>query len=460
MRLTLSELADAVGGTLQGPDRSVDGATIDSRQCGPGQLFVAIVADRDGHDFVAAAADAGADAALVNRAWFETAAPRPDGLSLVVAGDTSSALLDAGRLARARSKADVIGLTGSVGKTSTKDLVAAACGGVRRTHANAASFNNELGLPLTLLDAPDNTEVLVLEMGARGRGHIAELCEVAKPTVGVVTRVAFVHGELFGSIEAVAETKAELVQSLPADGRAVLNADDPRVAAMATQSAAPTMTYGAAASADVRLGSVRLDALLRPTFEVTTATGSVEISLPISGDHMAHNAAGAVAAALSVGVSLEDAAAGLAATELSAWRMDVQTAAAGGVVVNDAYNANPTSMLAALDGLLELRRNGTADRLVATLGEMAELGGDADELHRDIAEQFLAANVEVVAVGAAQYGDGVRHVADIEAAVAAVGPTSPGTAVLVKASRVAELERLAARLVDGGPSSTATGAGQ
>ncbi len=231
MRFSTSELAARLGGELVGPDVSVEGASIDSRTTLPGQLFVPIVAERDGHDFVAPALRAGAPAYLTSR--------EPIGATAVVVADTSAALMHLGLVARGRVGHGVVGITGSVGKTTTKDLVRECMASSFRTSANERSFNNELGLPLTLLNAPDDAQWVVLEMGARDTGHITRLAEVARPDVGIVTSVAMAHVEYFGDLDGVARAKSELVRALPPNGVAVLNVDDPRVAAMAAASAVP-----------------------------------------------------------------------------------------------------------------------------------------------------------------------------------------------------------------------------
>ncbi|MGK2947345.1 MAG: UDP-N-acetylmuramoyl-tripeptide--D-alanyl-D-alanine ligase [Acidimicrobiales bacterium] len=433
MQLRTSDLARAVGGRLEGPDVVVDGGAIDSRAVRQGQLFVPVVAERDGHDFIPAALDAGAAAYLTTGALH--------GATAIVVDDTVAALQAAGRHARSLLPPPVVGVTGSVGKTSVKDLLAAALGAWFRTSASERSFNNELGVPLTLLGAPDGTEALVVEMGARGVGHIAELCAIASPTIGIVTRVAAVHTEVFGHIDEVARAKGELVESLPFSGTAVLNADDERVAAMAERTTANVLTYGEAG--EVRALDITLDDSLCPRFTLSTPWGAADVTLAVRGRHQADNALAAAAAALSAGVDLAAVAAGLAAAELSPWRMDLRTAPSGARVLNDAYNANPTSVLAALESLAAL----PARRRVAVLGLMAELGHTESDDHVDIAARAHELGIEVVAVGTDLYGSD-RAVPDVEAAVAVLGDLGPDDAVLVKGSRVAGLEQLAERLVD------------
>ncbi len=447
MRFQARQLSDHLGGALTGVDVEVDGVSIDSRTIATGNLFVPVVAERDGHEFIDAAVAAGAVAYLTSQGRLPAAspglseAPAPTAAAIAVE-DTAVALTEIGRVARARLDTPVVAITGSVGKTSVKDLTAAACGQRLAVHASEKSFNNELGVPLTIANAPDEVDVLVLEMGARGKGHIAELCEVGRPTIGVVTTVALAHSELFGSIEGVAEAKGELIEALPPGGVAVLNADNPHAAAMVDRAACDVVTFGVDGG-DVRATNVRVDEVLRPSFVLETPSGSIEVGLSVRGAHMAINAAAATAAALAVGVDLADAAAGLSAAALSPWRMEVTKAPSGLVVVNDAYNANPTSMRAALRALLELP---VSDR-VAIVGAMAELGEEGDDEHLAVAAEAVADGVRVIAVDAPAYGDRAEHVADRDAAVAALGPVGAGTAVLVKGSRVAGLERVADTLL-------------
>lgn len=438
MRFRLSELATAVDGRLVGPDGSVDGASIDSRTVSAGQLFIPIVAERDGHDFIDAAISNGASAYLTA---IEPSAGDDRGPAIVVA-DTAAALTKLGHAARARFDGPVIGITGSVGKTSVKDLTRAAAG--PSAWASAASFNNELGVPLTLGNAPDGTSVMVVEMGARGIGHIEELCQLARPTIGLVTRVALAHSELFGSIEAVAKGKGELIEALPSDGFAVLNADDPHVMAMADRTTARTLSYGAAGH-DVRIESITMDGELRPTFVANTAWGTTQITLHVRGAHMAHNAGAALAAAMAAGIGFDAAVTGLESATLSPWRMEITTGTDGLIVINDAYNANPTSMRAALSGLRDL----DVSVRVAVVGAMAELGDEGPEEHLAISNEAEAEGIRVIAVDAPAYGPGAEHVSGRDEAFSLLSATGgPETAVLVKGSRVAELEHLAKRLTE------------
>ena len=428
MRLRAAALALACGGALSGPDVEVDGATNDSRSLRPGQLFVPLVAERDGHGFVPAALAAGAPAYL-------TARP-PVGGTAIVVDDTGAALLACGRLARTRLPERVVGVTGSVGKTSVKDLLAAALAGTWATASSERSFNNEIGVPLTLLSAPDGTEAVVLEMGARGVGHVRLLCEVGRPTVGVVTSVAAVHTELFGSIEDVAVGKGELVEGLPPSGTAVLNADDERVAAMAARTAARVLRFGRAG--EVRAEAVACDDELRASFRLCTPWGDAPVRLEVRGAHQVGNALAAAAAALACGVALPAVAEGLGAAVPSPLRMDLQRTRSGALVLNDAYNANPTSMAAALHALADLPGSG---RRVAILGPMTELA-DSAAAHAEVAALAAQLGIQLIPTATPLYGPPAA-----DDPVGALGPLRQGDAVLVKASRAARLERTAAALL-------------
>jgi UDP-N-acetylmuramoyl-tripeptide--D-alanyl-D-alanine ligase len=431
VRLQASQIAAAAGGALVGPDLAVTGAAIDSRAVEGGELFVPIIAERDGHDFLEAALEAGAAAYL-------TARP-PVGGTAIVVGDTTAALTSLATWARSQVGATVVGITGSVGKTTVKDLLAAVLSRRGVVAASAGSFNNELGVPLTILNAPDAAEALVVEMGARGIGQIAELCAIAAPRIGVVTRVAAAHTELFGTLDDVARAKGELVEALPADGGvAVLNAEDARVAAMARRTSARVLLFGE--GADVVAEDVALDAELRPSFHLQTPWGAADVALAARGMHQVSNALAAAGAALAAGASLDDVVVGLADAAVSRWRMELVRLPAGAVVLNDTYNANPASMRAALEALAAL----PATRRAAVLGIMAELGARSADEHAAVGELARSLGIRVIAIGTLDYGGDV--VGGIDEAVAALGRLGDGDAVLVKGSRIAGLEALVARL--------------
>ena len=432
MQLTAEDIAEATGGRLNGPNVTVDGATFDSRDLRPGQLFVPVVAERDGHDFIPTAVTGGAVAYLTQRpvVW--------DAATAIEVDDTTAAFARVGSLARTRLPDRVIGVTGSVGKTSVKDFTAAALRGHFRTQANPKSYNNDLGVPYTLVNAPDDTEAVVVEMGMRGFGEIERLCVVARPTIGIVTVLGEAHVGRVGGIAGVARAKGELIAALPISGAAILNADQPRCLALAALTSAQVISFGRDMG-DVRAEDVRLDELARPSFRLATPWGSLHVVLRVSGEHMALNAAAAAAAALAAGAPLEAIAAGLNRAELSPWRMEMRRAVGGALVLNDAYNANPTSMEAALRTLAALPSVG---RRVAILGPMAELDDDGPQRHRDMAHLAEALGVELIVVGSSDYG--VVPVAD---PIRVLGVVGPGDAVLVKGSRVAGLETVALRIL-------------
>ena len=371
--------------------------------------------------------------------------------------DTWQALRALAAEVRRRVAPTTVAVTGSVGKTTVKDFTAAAIGAQRRTVAAKGSFNNELGVPLTLLALTDDTQALVTEIGARHVGDIADLAPLVAPDVAIVTAVAGVHLEVFGTIEQVAVAKRELVEALGPDGTAVLNVADPRVAAMADH--APHV-IGVALddpSADVHAVDVHLDRHARATATAVTPWGRVKVRLPIAGRHHVGNALLALAVAGHLGIDLEAATAAIGEAPVSRWRGEV-VEADGVVVVNDAYNANPTSVVAALDTLVAVARTG---RTHAVLGVMAEIGDDHDAEHvavgRRCAELDLdhlvvvGADAAGIARGAREAGlpgDRIVEVDDADAALAAVvDRCDRGDVVLVKASRVGGLERVADGLV-------------
>ena len=459
IQLSLAEVAEAVGGVLTAGDGRVTGkVTVDSRAVAPGDLFVAVPGERvDGSDFLGSAAGAGAVAALTTR-------PDP-ALPCVVVDEPVAAL---GRLAAAvhtrltAGELVTIGITGSSGKTSTKDLLGQVLATAGATVSPPGSYNNDIGLPLTVLDADEDTRFLVLEMGSRGPGHIARLCRVARPDVGVVLNVGSAHLGEFGSADGIAVAKGELVEALPAEGTAVLNADDPRVVGMAPRTRARVVTTGRSADADVRAEDVVVDEAGRAGFTLVTEGARAAVRLQVVGVHQVANALSAAGAALAAGMTPEAVATALsAAGPRSRWRMEVTRRDDGVTVVNDAYNANPESMRAALAALAGL----PARRRVAVLGGMAELGPGAAAEHERLGRDAVAAGVDlVVAVGpdavgiaegalaaGAREDEGAVRVPDRAAARELLTEVLvPGDVVLVKASRSYGLEVLAADLLDAG----------
>ena len=489
--LTVAQIADIVGGQLSGISAEAAAATrvtgtveFDSRAITPGGLFLALPgAHSDGHDFAAAAVGAGAVAVL---------AARPVGVPAIVVeprvergaaddpaagvlehdtdGSGAAVLAALARLAAAVAAElidgglTIVGITGSSGKTSTKDLLAAVLAPLGEVVAPPGSFNNELGHPWTVLRATPSTDYLVLELSARHPGNIAALASIAPPSIGVVLNVGTAHLGEFGSREAIAATKAELPQAVPSSGVVVLNVDDAAVAAMADQTPARVVRVGRSGQADVWAGPVTLDALARPRFTLHAANGETDIALAVHGDHQVSNALCAAAVALECGAGLEQVAAALAAAgPVSKHRMQVATRDDGVTVINDAYNANPDSMRAGLKALAAIAGK---HRSWAVLGEMAELGDDAISEHDRIGRLAVRLDVSrLIVVGTGRSMSAMHHgavmegswgseatmVADADAALALLrAELRTGDVVLVKASNAARLGALAETLADEG----------
>ncbi len=455
--LDLDTLVRVTGGRRVTADRGVlfDGVATDSRAVPAGRpLFVALTTENaDGHRYAADAVAGGAVAVMAER-------PLDLEVPTVVVDDTWHALAALATHVHRSMAPTTVAITGSVGKTTVKDLTAAAVGAGRRTHAARGSFNNELGVPMTVLSMPVGTEVLVAEIGARHTGDIAALAPIVAPQVSVVTAVAPAHLGIFGSIEAIARAKSELVQALGADGLAVLNLADHRVAAMAELAPRVCTVAIDRADADVHARQVRLDRQARAHGIAVTPWGEAPFSLPVAGRHHVANALFALAVAGSLGVEVAPAAAALADTRVSPGRASVLEA--GGVtVLDDAYNANPPAVAAALDSLMAIEGEG---RRIAVLGRMAELGSDGVLAHHRVGERCaelgvdhlvivgdpLDADAEVapVAAGAREAGAAVvTEVADAAVAAEVVAElVRPGDVVLVKGSRVVGLERVVAAL--------------
>lgn len=448
MRVSATELATLVDGVMAGHgDARVSSYAIDSRVLEPGACFVALRGVRDGHDFVADAFARGATTALVARG-----VSHPDGTALVVVDDPLDALARLAAHAReAWTDTTVVGVTGSAGKTSTKDLIAAALHGARSVHASPGSFNNEAGLPLTLLGAPDDTDVVVAEMGARFRGNVADLCAIARPDIGIVTHIGLAHAEHLGGPAGVLDTKAELVEALPAGGLAILNADDDATTELMARTRARIVRVGTALDADVVVRELTVDAELRPRFELVTPWGHGQVALEVRGAHQAVNAAMGATVALDLGVPIDVVIAGLETATTTVWRMEMVASPAGVTVVNDAYNASPSSMAAAIRSLAQIPVTG---QRIAVLGDMLELGEYADAAHEALG--VLAADVgldlvvtvgpasEALAAGARSAGLDVLSATDRDAVLDLLASrVHPGDAVLVKASRAMGLETVA-----------------
>ncbi len=441
MIIRASVAAIEIGGTLVGDDTDIDGVCFDSRQIVAGQLFVALSAERDGHDFVPQVVGI-ANAAIVQRA------KRPTNgwpLCVIEVDDTQQALLALGSYARQQlmqAQGRVVAITGSVGKTSTKDFInAVLMSKFSPVVASEKSFNNDIGLPVTLLAAPTDAQAVVLEMGMRGFGEISRLCSVASPDIGVITRVGEAHTERVDGVMGVQKAKAELVQALPKSGWAVLNADDDLVLAMRPLTRASVLTYGVNKKADVRFKVIATDDEGRIIAEVHhKATGETAVfrcSAP--GLHMASNAVAALAVAGLVGIELTQACRVLETVSLTGSRMERRTMASGAILIDDSYNANPTSTRAALLTLASF----DVLRRVAVLGMMAEVA-DSQEAHLRIASLAQELGIELVAFETDLYGVAGLSSQDVIERLTHLGDEA---AILIKGSRVAQLERVVQALV-------------
>lgn len=447
----LSQIARAVDGELRGDDGVASSVVTDSRRAEPGSLFVALRGKHaDGHSFVADAFAHGSAAAVVSHDGLDGTVVRVD--------DTGRALLALAADERRRTPhVTVIAVTGANGKTSTKDLAAAVLSTRFRTHASPASFNNEIGLPLTLLGAPPGTETVVAEMGARHRGDVSMLCEIARPDVVVLTNVGVAHMEIFGSWDAIVAASAEPLDALDEDGVAVLNVDDPVARGFTSRVRGRLVRFGASQDADVRAEEIVIDEDGRASFLLVTDDERERVELAVPGEHMVSNALAAAACGVALGISAAECAVALKDARISAWRMETFTTSEGVRVVNDAYNANPESMAAGLKAARWMARDG---RLATVLGHMAELGPISFGEHERLGELIVRVGVErLITVGeparailrsavregqlpedAADYDDPEEAVADLRAWM------RPGDVVLVKGSRVAGLERVAEAL--------------
>ncbi|MFD3945969.1 UDP-N-acetylmuramoyl-tripeptide--D-alanyl-D-alanine ligase [Streptomyces sp. NPDC058579] len=462
--MLLSTIAEVVGGTLADapdPDVLVNApAVFDSRKAGPGALFIALPGEKaDGHDYAQSAVKAGAVAVL---------AARPVGVPAIVADDVLAAFGRLGQYLVAHTLLDtkVVAITGSAGKTSTKDLIAQLLPAAGQVVATPQSFNNEIGLPLTISMADPSTDYLVLEMGARGIGHIRDLTRIAPPSISVVTNVGTAHVGEFGGRDKIAEAKGEIVEALSSTGLAVLNADDPLVLAMAERTTARIATYGLGEESTVRATDVTVDAFGRASYILITPEGSAWVSLQLVGAPQVSNSLAAAAVAREAGLGVADIAELLsAATPQSRWRMEVTTRADGVTIVNDAYNANPDSMRSSLEALAAMAR-GRDQRAIAVLGRMNELGPETRTAHEGIGRIAAALDLDrIVFVGGeeAQWmqqaatgaGGSAVHLPDQDTALQLLGDTlRSGDVVLVKASRGVQLQQLAERLLQPNPESS------
>jgi UDP-N-acetylmuramoyl-tripeptide--D-alanyl-D-alanine ligase len=465
LTVSVDRILAVTGGELLAgsPDKIANGLCLDSRDVGPGCLFVALPGERtDGHDFLASAVSGGARVLLVTRGAEElvdvSELAEAREVAIVRVADALKAVQDFATYHRSRLHCEVLGVTGSSGKTTTKDFVDAVLSTQLRVVSTQGNRNNELGVPLTILRAGAETDVLVVEMGMRGIGQIARLCEIAAPTLGLLTNIGTSHIELLGSQEAVADAKGELVRALPASGAAFLNGDDMYSDTIAGTSVAPVTLFGLSARCAVRAENVELDAESRASFDLVSPDATARVTLPLPGRHNVYNALAAAAVGLRVGIAAENIALGLSSATLSGMRMQVIDSSSGVTVINDAYNANPVSMRAAIDTLASMQPSG---RRVAVLGDMAELGSLTELAHFQMGEAVARSPIDVlftvgprarrIAEGALAEGmpaESVQSFADAEMAGPAVASrVERGDVVLVKASRVMALETVVEGIV-------------
>ncbi|HUA26318.1 MAG TPA: UDP-N-acetylmuramoyl-tripeptide--D-alanyl-D-alanine ligase [Steroidobacteraceae bacterium] len=444
---TLRNFAGACGGRLEGADRTFAGVSSDSRTLAPGDLFVALRGPRfNGNEFVGAAVAAGAAAALVD-------APQPVGLAQVVVADTQAALSRAGHAWREALEIPVIGVAGSNGKTTAKEMTAAILSEAGSTLATRGNLNNHIGVPLTLLRLEAGHRFAVIEMGANRAGEVADLVKVARPTVGLITNAGAEHLEGFGSLEGVARAEGEMVAGLAADATAVINADDEFASLWRGMTPARVVTFGIASEADFRASDLRTilgsDGFLT-RFRLSSPLGRTDIELHLGGRHNVANALGAAAAAAAAGATLEQIVRGLGIMRAVPGRLQLKAAACGAWIIDDSYNANPSSVRAGIEVLASLE-----GRRWLVLGDMAELGEFAADEHcgigtfaREHGIERLFATGALAALAVERFGNGGQWFPDTEALTRELlRVLSGGTSLLVKGSRVNRLERVVAALV-------------
>ncbi|HET7757398.1 MAG TPA: UDP-N-acetylmuramoyl-tripeptide--D-alanyl-D-alanine ligase [Steroidobacteraceae bacterium] len=449
MKRSLAEFARACGGRLTGADRGYTEVVSDSRTLKAGELFVALRGPKfNGNEFVGAAAAAGAAGAVVD-------GEQPVALAQIVVDDTLAALTRAARAWRADFAGALVGVAGSNGKTTAKEMIAAILERAGPCLATRGNLNNHIGVPLTLLRLSAAERFAVIEMGANRAGEVAQLVSLARPTVGVITNAGAEHLEGFGSLEGVARAEGEMVAGLEPAATAVINADDQFAALWRASTAAHVVSFGVRAPADFSAGEVETSVGpegFTTRFRLTAPLGAAAIRLNLGGLHNVANALGAAAAAASAGARLEHIVAGLAAVRAVAGRLQFRRAAGGAWIIDDSYNANPSSMRAAIEVLASL-----AGRKWLVIGDMAELGTFAAEAHSGIGELARRAGIErlyatgpLAALAAAAFGAGACHYPDVPALAAALrtalAAAGPEVRLLVKGSRFNRLERVVAAL--------------
>ncbi len=463
--LSASEVEQATSGTLVSGsgETSIDGIALDTRTINPGDLFIPIKGENyNGHDFLSQALARGA-CGFLSAHWDDrlrqSLGDKFDSSKVaIVVRNTLKALQEIAKHIRKKLDVQVVGITGSTGKTCSKDMIANVLSRGRTVVSTEKNYNNEIGVPLTILRANQGTEVLVIEMAMRGIGQIAELAEIAQPTIGLVTNVGKTHFEFLGSEEGIAKAKSELIEAVPSDGTIILNADDKWTGKLRDLAQAPVVTYGISQDSDVRAEDISVNAQGWPSFRIVSGESDVSVSLPFPGRHNVYNALAAYAVASTMHLSKSGIKRGLETCVLAKMRMQIFSTPDGITVLNDAYNANPTSMKAALITLRDLARR---KRKLAVLGDMLELGTLSEMAHFKIGE--LASDLKIdllIAVGAKskRIADGALSKGMNSSSVFSCSTTKeasavlaekmrPGDAVLIKASRGMELEQVVNVLV-------------
>lgn len=438
MLIIASEVASVAHGTLVGLDCEASGIAFDSRSLRRGEAFVALGGDADGHDYLSSAAAAGAPFAIVRRG------KSIDALTCIEVDDCDAALTALGRHCRERLTATldgrVIGITGSVGKTSTKDLVLAVLRSqFMNAHGPEKSLNNDIGVPVTIINSPEACDALVLEMGMRGFGEIARLCEVGRPQIGVITEVGDAHGERVGGVAGVIRAKAELLQALPESGIAIVNSDSVNAMKTVHNISAHVVTFGSSETASVRFEIVSVDERGCCTVRFTAENQSAVGVVPLPGTHMASNAAAAVSVGISCGIGIGRCVEALANVQSAPQRMQWMTGPRGLRILDDSYNANPVSVAAALRTIAET----PAARRCAVLGVMAEVT-DSAAAHQEIAALCRQLGIELLSLETDLYGTSAMTVTQI---VATLSELDSNNVVVVKGSRMAATERVVHALI-------------
>lgn len=457
-KLFANEVVEAVGGVLAAgsPDAVVTGVSTDTRSMQPGDLFFALKGEQaDGHQFVSRAIELGASGVVISD---ESSLPSKHSAFVVKVDDPLWAMGELARYYRGKFDVTVVGVTGSVGKTSTKEMLASILGQKSKVLKNAMNFNNEIGVPLTLFQLDSTHEFAVIEMAMRGLGEIRRLAQIARPSVGVITNIGISHIERLGSQGAIADAKSELLEELPPDGIAVLNAEDGYYDVMKRRCPGRVISFGSCKSADVIGARIKCSRQGYCSFVILINGGAIEVKMPVLGHYNVYNALAASAAAIAMGIDLITVRDGLESFTPPSMRMELVKSKKGFVVLNDAYNASPASMMAALKTLSSMTGH---KRKIAVLGDMYELGDYGPKAHRDIGSVVVASRADMlvtvgslarlIAEGALEAGFAPEHIQSYanssEAALELKKQITKGDLILVKGSRAVQMEEIVRVLV-------------